>query len=112
MLTAPHSHAMVIPFPIALVLAGFLSELIGLFTKKQFFKNVAFYLLIVGALAAIGAFVSGSYTGDGMTDGILQVPLAIHEDVALITLWLAIITALLRTAMYYFKYQKPLLKWI
>ncbi|MGK0414183.1 MAG: putative membrane protein [Polaribacter sp.] len=104
---------MVIHFPIALVLVGFLSELIGLFTKKQFFKNASFYLLLLGALGAIVAFVSGSYTGDGMTtDGILQVPLTIHEDVAIITLWLAIKTALLRTAMYYFKYQKPLLKWI
>lgn len=111
MFTAPHIHAMVIHFPIALLLVGFLSELIGLFTKKHFFKNVAFYLLIVGALGAIVAFISGSYAGDGMTDGILQEPLKIHEEAALITLWLAIITALLRTAMYYLKYQKPWLQW-
>ena len=41
MITAPHFHAMVIHFPIALLLAGFLSELIALFSKKQFFKNAS-----------------------------------------------------------------------
>ena len=63
MITAPHLHAMVIHFPIALLMAGFLSELIALFSKKQFFKNASFYLLILGALGAIVAYVSGSYAG-------------------------------------------------
>lgn len=69
MLTAPHLHAMVIHFPIALLMTGVLSEIIGLFSKKLFFKHAAFYLLILGALGAIVAYVSGSYAGDGMTDG-------------------------------------------
>jgi uncharacterized membrane protein len=70
MITAPHLHAMVIHFPIALLLAGFLSELIALVSKNPFFKNASLYLLILGTLGAIVAFVSGSNAGDGMTDGI------------------------------------------
>lgn len=111
MITAPHLHAMVIHFPIALLMAGFLSELIALISKKQFFKDASFYLLILGALGAIVAYVSGSYAGDGMTDGILQAPMEIHAEAALITLWLAIITALARSAMYYFNYQKAWAQW-
>ncbi|MEP7269463.1 MAG: DUF2231 domain-containing protein [Saprospiraceae bacterium] len=111
MITAPHLHAMVIHFPIALLMAGFLSELIALFSKKQFFKDASFYLLILGAAGALVAYASGSYAGDGMTDGILQEPLELHEDAATVTLWLVIITALFRVAMYYFNYQKAWVKW-
>ena len=111
MITAPHLHAMVIHFPIALILAGFLSEIIGIISKKVFFRNTAFYLLLLGALGAIVAYVSGSYAGDGVTDGILQEPMELHEQAATVTLWLAIITSLFRAAMYYFKYQKAWAKW-
>lgn len=111
MITAPHLHAMVIHFPIALIMAGFLSELIALFSKKQFFKNAAFYLLLLGALGAIVAYVSGSYAGGGMTDAMLQEPLELHENAALITLCLAIITSLVRAAMYYFHYQRTWTQW-
>jgi uncharacterized membrane protein len=111
MITAPHLHALVIHFPIALLMAGFLSELIALFSKNVFFKNASFYLLLLGALGAIVAFISGSYAGDGMTDGILQEPIEIHEEAALVTLWLAIITALVRAGMLYFNYQKTWAQW-
>jgi uncharacterized membrane protein len=111
MITASHFHAMVIHFPIALLMAGFLSEIIALISKKQFFKNASLYLLILGSLGAIVAFVSGSYAGDGMTDGILQAPLEIHEEAALVTLWLAIITAVVRAAMSYFNYNKAWAQW-
>ncbi len=112
MITAPHLHALVIHFPIALLMAGFLSELIALFSKKLFFKNASLYLLLLGALGVIVAYVSGSYAGDGMTDGLLQEPMELHEDAALVTLSLAIITALLRAAMYYFDYQKAWAQWV
>lgn len=112
MITAPHLHALVIHFPIALLMAGFLSELIALLSKKRFFKNASLYLLLLGTLGAIVAYVSGSYAGDGMTDGLLQEPMELHEDAALVTLLLAIITALLRAAMYYFDYQKAWAQWV
>ena len=112
MITAPHLHAMVIHFPIALLMAGFFSEIIALFFKKEFLNYASFYLLFLGTLGAIAAYVSGSYAGGGMTDGILQPPLELHEDAALITLLLAIITTISRTAMYYFNYQKTWAKWI
>ncbi|KKM99661.1 hypothetical protein LCGC14_1145610 [marine sediment metagenome] len=111
MITAPHLHALVIHFPIALLLVGFVSELIALFSKHHFFKYASFYLLTLGAVGAIVAFVSGSYAGDGMTDGILQEPMELHEDAALVTLWLAIITAIVRASMLYFKYRKPWAQW-
>ena len=106
MITAPHLHAMVIHFPIALLMTSFLSEILSLFVKIKFFRNASLYLLILGTLGAIVAYVSGSYAGDGMTDGLLQEPMELHEDAALITLWLAILLTVFKTAVTYFDYHK------
>jgi uncharacterized membrane protein len=111
MMTAAHFHALIIHFPIALLMAGFLSDLISLFNQRQFFKSASFFLLVLGTLGAIVAFISGGYAGDGMTDGVLQEPIEMHEDSALITLWLAIITTLSRAAIFYFNYLKAWARW-
>jgi uncharacterized membrane protein len=92
-------------------MAGFLSEIISLFSKNKFYKNAAFYLLLLGALGAITAYINGSYAGEGMEDGILETPMELHEEAALISLWLAIITTLFYVALYYFKYQRSWAKW-
>lgn len=111
MISATHLHAIIIHFPIALLLVGFLSELLALFIKKDFLKNTAFYLLLLGALGAIAAYVSGNYAGDGIEEGPLKIPMELHEQAALITLWLAIITALFSVLIYYFKIQNYKAKW-
>lgn len=112
MISATHFHAMIIHFPIALLMAGFLSEIIALFSKKEFFSNVAFYLLFLGALGASAAYVSGSYAGEGIEDGPLKNPVELHEQAATVTLWLAIITALFRAVVFYFKYSRSWVKWV
>jgi len=112
MITAPHLHAMVIHFPIALLMIAFLSEIVAFFSKKQFFKRASLYLLILGTLSVIVAYISGSYAGGGMTEGTLQEPLEMHEEAALVTLCLAIITTLFKVAIYYFNYTKTWAEWI
>jgi len=108
MITATHLHAMIIHFPIALLMAGFLSEVIALFTKKEFFRNASFFLLLLGAMGATVAYITGSYAGEGIEEGPLKAPMDLHEQAATITLWLAIITALFRVIIFYFKYDR---KW-
>lgn len=111
MISATHFHAMIIHFPIALLMAGFFSELLGLITKKEFFKNAAVFLLLMGALGAIAAYISGNMAGEGIEEGPLKQPLDRHELAASITLWLATITALLRAATFYFKYNRSWVNW-
>ncbi len=111
MFTATHLHAMIIHFPIALLMAGVLSEIVSVVTKKEFFKSVAFYLLLLGALGAIAAYISGGYAGEGIEEGPLEGPIELHEEAALITLWLSIITAFFRVGIHFFKYEKPWTKW-
>lgn len=112
MISATHIHAMVIHFPIALLMAGFFSEVLALIIKKEFFNNAAFYLLLLGALGAIAAYISGGYAGEGIEDGPLKQPMELHEGAATLTLWLSIITALYRVVLYFFKYNKAWTKWL
>lgn len=112
MISATHLHAMIIHFPIALLMAGFLSEIIALFSKKEFFSQAAFYLLILGALGATVAYITGSYAGEGIEDGPLYIPMELHEEAATVTLWLAIVTALFRSVVIYFKYTRTWVKWL
>ncbi|WP_373550017.1 DUF2231 domain-containing protein [Haliscomenobacter sp.] len=112
MISATHIHAMLIHFPIALLMTGFLSEVIALFSKKDFFKHAAFYLLLLGALGASAAYISGSYAGEGIEEGPLEIPMELHENAALLTLWLSIITAMFRVVLYYFKYNRTWTKWV
>jgi len=61
MISATHLHAMIIHFPIALLMAGFFSEVIALFSKKEFFSNATFYLLLIGVFGSTPAYLTGSF---------------------------------------------------
>jgi len=86
MISATHLHALIIHFPIALLIVGYFSELFGLINKKLFFKEVSFYLLLIGVIGAIAAYISGNLAGDGIESGSLKVPVELHEQAGLITL--------------------------
>lgn len=109
MISSTHLHAMVIHFPIALLLTGFISELIGIIFKKTFFNKTAFYLLILGTLGTVVSYLSGDAAGDGMEGGTLGQAIELHKNAAVITLWLAIITSIVYGATAWFKYSN---KWI
>ena len=47
--------------------------------------------------------VAEDRAGEGIEEGPLEGPMELHEQAATVTLWLSIITALFRVAVYYFK---------
>ena len=103
MFTATHLHAMIVHFPIALVLVAFVSELAGFFIQKKFFQQVSLYLLILAALGAIAAFLTGDAAGDGMEGGSLHEAMELHEHAAVFTLWFTIAAAGAKIAMVFLK---------
>jgi len=109
MISATHLHAMIVHFPIALLMVGFLSELIGLVTRRAFFSQTSFYLLILAAAGAITAYLTGDAAGDGMEGGSLKKAMDLHEQAAIITLWLTIAAALVRTV---YELLKKKMKWL
>jgi uncharacterized membrane protein len=106
MISATHFHAMVVHFPIALLMVGFLSEVIALFSKKPFFHQTGFYLLLLGTLGTIASYLAGNAAGEGMEEGALGNAIELHEQAATVSLWLTIITAAVYLSLYFFKYNK------
>jgi uncharacterized membrane protein len=103
---------MIVHFPIALLIVGFLSELISLILKKEFFSRAGYYLLILGTVGVIAAYLSGEYAGDGITEaGALKQALETHESAALLSLWLMVGAALVRIALVFFKKHNGVFKW-
>ncbi len=110
MISTTHLHAMVIHFPIALLLAGFLFELTSRFYKKEFFQQAGFYLLILGTLGTVTSYIIGNAAGQGMEEGALNNAMELHEQAATISLWLTIITTLIYAGIYYFKFTRRWLR--
>ena len=100
MIDLTHVHPMIVHFPIALLIVGFLTDLASLFIKQEFFKQTGFYLLILGALGTVAALLSGEQAGSGLAgQGVLGQAIEQHEEAAELALWLVLITALFRIAL-------------
>ncbi|MDP3147974.1 MAG: DUF2231 domain-containing protein [Ignavibacteria bacterium] len=108
-----HLHPMIVHFPIALLIVGFLAEVVGLVLKKEFFTKAAFYLLILGTLGVVSAYITGNIAGDGVSEtGQLKNALETHEQAAQLTLWLMVGAAIVRIALVWMKKFDGILKYV
>ncbi len=113
MLDTSHLHPMIVHFPIALILVGFLFELASLFIKKELFSTVAFYLLILGTLGIAAAYLSGDLAGEGISEtGALKTALETHEHAAGLALWIIISASVIRIAYILLKDKIKFLRWV
>jgi uncharacterized membrane protein len=112
MIELTHIHPMIVHFPIALLLIGFLSEVVGLITRKKFFSDAAFLLLVTGALGAVAAVLTGSYAAGGLEEGgTLKQAVDIHEEAAELAMWLAVAAAAFRIFLVIVKKHAGLLRY-
>ena len=98
MITASHLHAMLVHFPIALLIVGFLFDLASAIGNRLFFQKAGLFLLILGTIGAMAAYLSGKAAGAGMEEGSLGRAAALHEQAAAITAWGSVGVSLLRLA--------------
>lgn len=107
-----HLHPLSVHFPIALIMAGFLFDLVAvLFCKKHELSKSGYYLIILGTLGAVFAYFTGEYFSKELT-GTAGEFKEYHELIAKITMWLMIIITVLRVFMVYYKKDNSVLKWI
>ena len=110
MFSTSHIHPMLVHFPVALILIGFLAELAALVYKKEIcLTKFGLYLLIAGTLAAIFTWFSGAlFTAkmEGAAGHIRET----HELIALTAVILAIITSIIRIYIIRQKEEKPGMK--
>ena len=112
MFSISHLHPMLVHFPIALVMFGFLAELAFLFFKKEVaLSKMGYYLLIIGTLAALAAWLTGNFLTSGM-EGAAGKLKETHALFATITLILLLVTSILQTTFLVLKNKTTILKTI
>ncbi len=100
MISATHIHAMIIHFPIALLMVGFIFELITFRYRKLFFTQAAFCFLVLGTLGTIASYIAGKAAGDGIEEGALGKAIELHQRAGTITLWLSIATTFFYSVLF------------
>ncbi len=110
MFSTSHLHPLLVHFPIALVLFGFLAEFALLFFKNEVsLRKMGFYLLIAGTLSAIVTWLTGNFFTSEM-DGAAGAIRATHELFATITLVLLVTTSILQSILLFIHNENPKLK--
>ena len=112
MFDVTHLHPMVVHFPIAIIIVGFLADFSSLiFTKEKCLSRMGFYLLLLGALAAMVAFGTGHFLTGDTIDGAGHNG-EMHELFATLTLITIIVTALFRILIVYLHKEETRLKYV
>jgi len=104
---------MIVHFPIALILTGFLADVVSLFFKSEkCLSKAGFYLMVLGAVAAVAAWTTGQlFTNEPGQGEILSI-FEKHETGAIITMIIMIIGAGLRIYLVRSKKEETSLKWV
>ena len=113
MFNPAHIHPMIVHFPIALIIFGFLSDLIFLFYKKEVcLSKTGFYLMVIGTLGAVTAYITGQFFTNEPAQGEIVSVFTKHETFALVTIIIMLIGSLLRIYMVLMKRDETYLKWV
>lgn len=112
MISVSHLHPMLVHFPIALVVFGFIAEFASLIFRKEVnLSKLSFYLLIAGTLTAVAALFTGAFFTSEMTGSAGQIQ-ETHEMFAWITLGLLVVVSILRFILKISDKEKGSLKWV
>ena len=107
-----HVHPMMVHFPITLIYAGFLAEVVYLFFKKhQLLREAGFWLLCFGALSVVTAYFSGAFLTKELygAAGTIQ---STHELFAEFTVFTSLIGASLKVYLRIENKEDSVLKWV
>jgi uncharacterized membrane protein len=112
MFDTSHIHPILVHFPIALVIIGFIADTAFLFFKKEVcLSKTGTYLLFAGTLAALVTWLSGSIFTSEMSGPAGQIR-ETHALLATITLGLLVITSVVRIIVLTRKAEAPGLRWL
>jgi len=112
MFSVSHLHPLLVHFPIALIIAGFFLEIFHLiFKKEKCLSRGAYYLLLLGSLGAIAAYLAGEFFTNDFA-GVAGEVQEIHELFASITLGTVILTLLIRLYLMIKKKEETSLRWV
>lgn len=103
---------MLVHFPIALIVVGFLADFLSLFFKKeQCLSKAGLYLMVLGTLGAIVAVLTGEFFTKDLAGEAGNVQ-ETHELFASITMYAMIIASFVRIYLIIKKKEATNLKWV
>jgi len=107
-----HLHPVLVHFPIALIIVGFLADILSLvFKKEKCLSTMGLYLEVLGFLGATAAFVTGHFmTGDTL-EGAGHIG-QLHKLFATLTLCTILLAVIFRFLIIYLKVDSTRLKYI
>lgn len=106
-------HPILVHFPIALILVGFVADVVSLFVKSEkCLSKTGFYLMVLGAVSALAAWSAGHLFTNPPTTGEMAKVFEKHETAATITLILIILGAGFRVWLVMKKKEETQLKWV
>ena len=95
----PRLHAALNDLPIALLLAAALFDILALATKRESFRLVSFWTLVLGAIGGVAAVVSGLQAEEHISHGdAVHRVMETHETLGLVTLGIFGLLAVWRIA--------------
>jgi uncharacterized membrane protein len=104
---------MIVHFPVAIIITGFLAEVLSLFIKSEkCLSKTGFYLMILGALAAIAAWATGQFFTGHPAEGAMSDLFKKHQTSGFITMLLMIVGSAFRIFIAVRKLEDTGLKWI
>jgi uncharacterized membrane protein len=114
MIPVSHFHPLSVHFPIALITVAFLFDLVYLVWKKDpCLSQAAYYLQVLGMLAAIAAWGTGHFiAGTTQMEGEAMHVKEQHELFATLALVTVIIATIARLILVYQKTENTLYKYI
>ncbi len=112
MISLSHLHPMLVHFPIALLLWGFIADVASmLFKKEACLSKTGFYLLLIGTLTSLSALISGLLFTSEM-QGAAGAIKETHELFAWMTVGTALVAAAIRIYIVSQKKELISLRWI
>jgi uncharacterized membrane protein len=113
MFNIDHLHPMMVHFPVALIIVGFITEVVSLFFKSEkCLSKTGFYLMLLGTLSAIVAWSTGQLFTNHPDEGEILNVFQKHETGALITMLAMIVASALRIWLMAKNKEESSLKWI
>lgn len=101
MFNTSHLHPLIVHFPIALLIVGFVADTVYMLYKKEAcLSKLGFYLMLAGTLGAIAAVLSGNFFTEDMS-GSVEAIREQHETLANITMYVMIAASILRIFLVY-----------
>lgn len=112
MFSTSYFHPIVVHFSIAIVIVGFLTDVLGIYLKKEaWLLKAGFYMMILGTIAAVVGYLTGEYFTDELTGAAGELKER-HELFSKITMWVLIVGSCIRVYLQYKKFEESSLKWI